>query len=280
MNVDSGRLLKFTAPEHDGIPDMVQSWKAAIQNTPPPNNKSKPTWGYFVPDAAMLMAPKKSETRVLYIMNWLKIRVDWLLILIDNEKRLITTATSWREYLSHGVNARNQRHANVLRTMKEMWKVEPKDIARRASIWGGRELTGELVDQQTCREITWELCQVGFRYELWALDSIIVRREGIHALEIAAERIRWINEVCMDDWLTRTEDRFTGAPNIGARTIDERVEPLQALCRLMQAWPNKPEELVHPLLPTNDQIDVVHLQRLETVIAEFYVLTFVRHIVS
>lgn len=272
-SVDPGRVVKFTAPEHESIPDMVQAWRTAIRNTSPPSNKSKAPWGYFVPDASMLAAPQNKKTRELYLMNWLKIRVDWLLIVMDNKHRQLTSASSWREYLAFCANPRKEKHASVLRTMKQVWNVHSKDLARRASKWSGRELRVEDLDLRIWREITWELCQVGFRYELWALDTIIVRREGPHALDIAAERNRWINEVCGDDWLTRTEEQLTGTPKLGANTINERSVPLEALCRLMQAWPNKPEELADLQQPLDD----AGLERVERVVAQFYVLTFVRH---
>lgn len=83
-SIDPGRALKYTVPHHEGIPDMVQSWRTAVQDTPPPNNKPKSAWGYFVPEASMIMAPQKKLTRDLYLMNWLKIWVDWLLIVMDN----------------------------------------------------------------------------------------------------------------------------------------------------------------------------------------------------
>lgn len=221
----------------------------------------------------MIMAPQKKLTRDLYLMNWLKIRVDWLLIVMDNNHRKLTTASSWREYLAFCANPRKEKHATVLRTMKQVWNVYSKDIACRGSMWAGRELRAEDLDLHTCREITWELCQVGFRYELWALDSIIVRREGPHALDIAAERNRWINEVCGDNWLTRAEEHLTYQPKLGANTIEERSRPLEALCRLMRAWPNKPEELADIEQPLDD----AGLERVERAVAQFYVLTFVRH---
>ncbi len=35
-------------------------------------------------------------------------------------------------------------------------------------------------------------------------------------LEIAAERIGWINEVCGETWLTRADDGLIGARNLAA----------------------------------------------------------------
>ena len=157
--------------------------------------------------------------------------------------------------------------------MKGIWNAYSKDLARRASKWGGRELRVEDLDLHTWRQITQELCQIRFRYELWALDSIIVRREGPDVLNIAAERNQWINKVCGDHWLTRTEEQLTSTPKLGANTINERSVPLEALCLLMQAWPNKPEELADLQQPLDD----AGLERVERAAAQFYVITFVRH---
>lgn len=224
----SGRS-KFTELDHegaDGIPEMVLSWKTVWQNTTGPNNTSKKPWGYFVPDANMLMAPAKAETRSTYVKNWTRIRIDWLLLVIDDKRRRMITSTSWREYLAFGANPRKENHMDVLKALKEVWGMGRKDVARQASTWSGEELAGEVVGLRTCREITWELCQIGFRYELLTLDSIIVRREGPKALDIWAERIEWINEVCGDDWLTRSGPRTT---DLASSTAAERSRPLRGL---------------------------------------------------
>ncbi|KAI0758545.1 hypothetical protein BC629DRAFT_1597972 [Irpex lacteus] len=228
-------IVKFTVPEHKNISDMVQAWRTAVRNTLPPHNKSKSPWGYFVPEASMLTAPHKKET--IYLMNWLKIRVDWLLMMMDDKHRHLTTSSGWREYLAFCDGPRKEKHANVLRKMKEVWNIYSKDLARRASKWGGRELRVEDLDLRTWREITWKLCQIGFQYELWALDSIIVRREGPHALDIAAERNRWINKVCGDDWLTRTEEQLTAVSSIGSTLSIDASMAKQAQIKLSAGAP-------------------------------------------
>lgn len=108
--------MKFAVLEHENILNMVQAWRTVVRNILPPHNKSKSPWGYFVPEASMLTALHKKETRKLYLMNWLKIRVDWLLMMMDDKHRHLTTSSGWCKYLAFCDSPRKEKHASVVVT--------------------------------------------------------------------------------------------------------------------------------------------------------------------
>ncbi|KAI0758470.1 hypothetical protein BC629DRAFT_1295995, partial [Irpex lacteus] len=229
-------------------------------------------WGYFAPDSALIMAPTREDTLKLNIKNWLKIRSEWRYILEDDKLRTPIAARTWRAFL----RSHNAQDSEVLAKFRDAWGVGGAVVMSNEPTWHGALVSDNEIDATFCKGITWELCRLNFRYELLTIDSIIVRRTGPDAPDIAAQRLRWINDVLGNDLRTEYSERPVADTGLAARNIQDRVHSLEALRQLMQCWPNRPLELGDIQTPMHT-LDVSAVQQIEKAIARFYIQTYTRH---
>lgn len=246
---------------------MIAVWQSELSSAAGPSNSSKIPWGYFVPEVALMVAPTRDDTRKMCFMNWLKLRSAWRYILDDIKLRALYPANQWRTFLRSSA----PKDVKILDNLKKSWGITITDVLSNKVTWRGVELTESMLDDTMCKEVTWDLCRLGFRYELLTVDSIIVRRTTI-SLDEAALRLRWINDVVGSTTLTDTVTN-TG---ISAADVTERAKALLALRELMRRWPNVPAEIQDVVISPNstEPSEVVAFER---AIARFYILTFVRH---
>lgn len=250
---------------------MVAVWESELQEAAKPSNSSKVPWGYFVPEAGLMVSPTNEDRRRRCFLNWLKIRSEWRFILDDNKLRTPHAVSQWRAYL----RSDSGKDAKILDKFKEAWAVDTAKVFQNKATWHGVEVTNNTLDDVLCREVIWELCRLSFRYELLTIDSIIVRRKTI-SLDEAAQRLQWINEVMGGTMIAETSTFPSSDIGLAAPDLVERAKALQAFRKLMQCWPNVPAELGNVDVPLNT-LTPSEILAVERGIARFYILTFVRH---
>ncbi|KAJ3524506.1 hypothetical protein NM688_g8547 [Phlebia brevispora] len=129
-------------------------------------------------------------------------------------------------------------------------------------------------EQQT-REILWELCEVGFRYELTELDRRLVPNNAVdldvyeHVENFRRERIQKVfggRPLIMSALPTRNE-------GLAASNIMDRVYHLEALRVIMRRWPDVPEE-IKSLPPLTVAMSVDQLSTIEVAMCSHYAQRF------
>ncbi len=200
-------------------------------------------------------------------MNWLKMRSVWRYILDDNKLRAPYPSNQWRMFLRSPA----AKDVKILENLKKASGITAAEVLRNKATWRGIELTEPMLDDALCQEVTWELSQLGFQYELLTVDCIIVRRKSI-SLDEAALRLRWIKDVIGGTTLTDTPID-TG---ISATDVTARVKALLAFREIMRCWPNVPTEIRDVVISPNGA-EPSEVLAFERAIARFYILTFVRH---
>lgn len=140
-----------------------------------------------------------------------------------------------------------------------------------------REILQEAdINYTICREVAWELSRLGFQYELLTVDSIIVRRQGENAKDVVAQRAEWINTVLGNSMVEDTSARPTANIGLAARISEHRIASLQAFRRLMEDWPNRPDD-GGEVNTSMEALSLSEFELTEKAIARFYIQTFVRH---
>ncbi len=218
------------------------------------------------------MSPKKEEIRKRCVLSWLKIRRDWCHLLHVDHGWIAISTGNWRTFL----HAPSTPDTKVSVTFQSAWGVTPADIVNVSPTWYGEQVKENDVDNALCREISWQLARLGFRLELLTVDSIIVRRTGDKAQDIAAQRLHWVNKILGNSMMADISTRPYTNVGLAAVNIHDRVEALEAFRQLMQGWPNLPVDVGDVRVPMVG-MEEVDLERIERAIARFYVETFVKH---
>lgn len=250
---------------------MVSVWESELQAAPEPSNSSKIPWGYFVPELGLMVSPTNEDKRKQCFLNWLRIRSEWRYIIDDDKLRSPYAAAHWRTFL-RTIAAKDTK---ILEKFKEAWAVSAAEVLKNKATWHGVEVTEHTLDDVLCKEITWELSRLAFRYELLTVDSVIVRRQSI-SLDEAAQRLQWVNEVMGNTMMDDTSATPSTNTGLAATDVTERMNALDAFRKLMRCWPNVPAEIGDVDVPINT-LAASEVLAVERAVARFYILTFIRH---
>ncbi|KAJ3531604.1 hypothetical protein NM688_g7551 [Phlebia brevispora] len=275
---------KWEDLSHDLLPPGIPAWTLALSRV---NRNARAAtrgkvWGYWLPEAALLISSEKRTGR--YVANWLRIREAWYWVLsndfLQRRKTPPPRPQEWREYLNYAswseadmakCTLTAQRKRRVFEIFEGAFGSENISLGKNdqqkwfRSAWSPS-------DKQQMREIMWELCDLGFRYELTELDrhfvpsaeSDVSRREsqeaGRHRL---IQRVFCGRPMILSALPVRNE-------GLAAPDIRDRAESLGALLMVMKGWPNVPSEITgSPPLTESTPIPV--LTRIEKKMFQHYV---------
>ena len=140
--------------------------------------------------------------------------------------------------------------------------------------WYGRKVPA--VEPQVVKEVTWELCEVGFRVELRHLDRFLVWVPVSASLEqrtsFELNRERMLEEV-FDGRPLVSDALPTTNTGLAADNIQDRAASLNGLRRLMQRWPEVPSTIRDcPMLGASTAVET--LRRAESELSRYYCQTF------
>ena len=272
---------KFEDKRHAWMPSTLPAWKYAMESVDRrgPAKPSAELWGYWIPEPSLLVGPQTQERIERYIMNWLRVRDAWLYLLALPDTPATRAAPQWwRDYLQgytadatpEGDTRRAHRIARVKEVFGRAFLMEDfDDDVPHPVQWFHRKLAS--LDHHIAPFILWETFELGFRYELLALDRILVPMH--HEQDADTRREAVLAQVFPKSDLYR----LTSFPNfpagLGGKVPQARVRYIEALRRVVLRWPFCPQEIVTaPSLTTASNDETI--EKLERAIASFYVTTF------
>ena len=268
---------KFVDPVHAWMPPALPAWREALAavDRSRPAKRGQGLWGYWIPEPALLLGPKTEERARRYLAHWLRVRAAWTYLLASPEPTVTRVQPQWWRDLLNGDTVRNlpegdSRRAQRLVKVKEVFG-KMLDIADYVGLeassvmWFSYRV--EVPEPSLCPVIVWELHELGFRYELLALDRVLVPA---------------CDEVQREDLLARVfpnHDLYTlhTLPSTGiglsAHLPQARARFLEALRQVVVRWPLCPNAVrgAEPLALTTAR---EYIQLVEKSIISFYVETF------
>ncbi|KAI0739754.1 hypothetical protein C8Q80DRAFT_1222075 [Daedaleopsis nitida] len=267
---------KFIDPDHEWIPKVLAGWAEAMSTVDlsQPARPNFKIWGYWTPEPAMLLRPKTTDRRDRYILTWLRMRDAWLYVLRDHGRRPTSVPTQfWRDVL-YGPTGRERtaivtknaaRWQSVLNVFGDVFHENNLDVAPVGPIrWFQYSITHPTAD--IIPKVVWELYDLGFRYEILALDTLLAPTDS------HSSRIDYLRPMFPDDSfysLLSLPEQPVGLYHPVPRG---RITQLEAFRRVLLRWPRCPRWLRSCPLTismTEDQILTV-----EKEMTRFYVDTF------
>jgi hypothetical protein len=242
------------------------------------SSPAKGVWGYWIPEARLVVGAAQAQRRYRYVLNWLAIREEWLYITRSNKYRRSMFARWWRAYLDDGFSEEARPHqskiqdrAKVLEALTSVFAANSFSTADIAPTWFGKVIS--TVDDTLCRQVAWELSEIGFQAELLMLDATFYVPEADRP-EAVAERVAWMSDIFPGGGVLHVSSIPTKRIGLASSTLSERAKCLEALRCIMKSWPNPPGLLKSaPPLPT---LSECYIAQVESVIAQFCIDTFVK----
>lgn len=242
-------------------------------------------WKYWLPDPRVVISSAVEDRQRRFVYNWLRVREAWLYILTHYSMRDEVIGPlkppQWREYLNNSPESqsrlskptkRAEQNREVVAIFKKVFDGEIPG-AEVPPMWFGVN-ANDLVGPQwirLCQEVTWELSEIGFRFELSELDRQLVPECD----ELVEQRARQdlINQIFPHDRgiiMKRLPDTTNG---LASSSPKDRAAHLENLRLLVSRWPNVPASVKQSVPFTSITSPSVFEQR-EIEITAFYCQTF------
>lgn len=273
---------KFEELSHRWMPPALPAWRQALDSVDlshvgPTSRKS---WGYWIPEPGLFVRTKTDQRGLQYIMNWLRVRPAWLYMLRVRDANLCSIPPQWWRDFLYGDLARSEgdretrksvRARQVLHVFNKAFQLGDVDVNPAAPpSWFDRRY--DHIPENVCGRIIWEICELGFRQELLAMDRILVPMSR----EIGDEEMRedFIGRVFADGALYHVErlPEDTGC-GLSDDLCFRRVPYLEAFRNVLCRWPRCPP-CIHkgPSITTSMSREVI--EEKERQMARFYVQRF------
>lgn len=250
-----------------------------------PAKPSSQLWGYWVPEPALLVGGQQPERVTRYFTNWLRVREPWLYLIRSPENGATKVPVQWwRDFLNGdgGTGALPQNASGQAGTRHE------KRLARVREVFGKLfEMTDynpneraylhwyqdhfRVLDEALCPLLLWELFELGFRYELLALDRVLVPPRPDFDREPG--RIQLLSRVFPRYDLERLYEIPDVPEGFGAEVVQRRVRILEAFRQVLVRWPLCPQ-VISSSAPLTTATRVEHIEDMERQMTAYYVQTF------
>ena len=216
--------------------------------------------GYHIPKPAVLITGLTPECLQHFMTSWLTVRPLWISQLDHNPPHQFPSAQLWREFL-HSIPPKDELlgagpSSGQARTLTKSHKLATLEIfgeTGAATIQGSSWAPKENVEwrerlipiasllnppPRVIRAILWETYEIGFRYELRALDQVMVshlwanhRDKRVSLLYCvfpgSAGLVMWKEPLPTKPGDLGLTDSFT-----------DNMRVLRSLCFLLAAWPD------------------------------------------
>ncbi|EJF62122.1 hypothetical protein DICSQDRAFT_169692 [Dichomitus squalens LYAD-421 SS1] len=236
-------------------------------------------WGYWIPEPALLLGAKDEARQIRYLTNWVRARLIWLYLLrVPGSRACQVGPQLWRTFLN-GVpedptsTTRNGKRVFAIKNIfGEVVADDQFDPDTDAPVdWHGTQF--QRVPETLAPGIIWEVFELGFRYELLALDRYL-RPSKSQSRPDETLREDLLANVFPGSWL-RAVDTLPSAhsPGLFAALPQRRVSALNAFRMVLMRWPGCPSSITSasPLQFSDSTETVLDLERH---LAMFYVDTF------
>ena len=237
-------------------------------------------WGYWFPEPALLVGPKDEARQLRYLTNWVRLRPVWLYLLrVPDSQPTRIGAQLWRDFLngvpeasSSTTTRAGKRMGEIKRILGNAFSDGQFNLETLAPVeWHGTCI--ENVGGDLAPAVLWELFELGFRYELLALDRYLRPSESRSRPE-EARREDLLAKVFPGNWLRAVNTLpSVDSPGLFAELPQRRVGALNALRDVLLRWPGCPSTITSAApLQNNDSADTI--VSVERELSWFYVNTF------
>lgn len=265
------------------MPNSITIWAdalAAVDQTRAPSTK----WNYCVPEPALIVGPKSAEMQQRYLSNWLRVREAWLYILGRRPRDVDLVAPQWwRDFLNMDVlllglpqkdtrtGSRKLQVQNLFTRVFSEQELSRENVS--ALEWFGSSIIP--LQPAICRQVLWELFEVGFRFELLELDRHLCPSSGQSTTADAEEIVRedLISRVFPNDLSLRVKALPSSYVGLAARNVQDRSDTLEALRTVMCRWPNVPSA-IRTAQCLRDHRSDTYVRSIEKKMVAHYVQTF------
>ncbi|KAF7795565.1 hypothetical protein EIP86_006727, partial [Pleurotus ostreatoroseus] len=192
--------MKLQPFSHPCFPPPLESWQTALSSIQPLRKITlDEQWGYWVPEARMVVTSQKDDRQKRHVFNWLRVREPWLagLASSNNTHYGPLRASQWREYLGASdvwleQLQRESKRASFNRDVASLFRtiLGPAGFNKELpQMLFGIEVSTEQRDEwvKLCQRVAWELIQIGFRCELFALDRRLVPNDEHRRDKVVAD---------------------------------------------------------------------------------------------
>lgn len=224
----------------------------------------------------MLLSGESADRQARYVTNWLRAREAWYAILRMPNCREKLPTNMWRTYLNDGPKAQadptsnksGQARLKVMGFFEDVFKKSNLRDQEVSLMWFGQTVVEP--SSQLCREVVWELYEIGFRTELVSLDDYFPHQDREQHIQ---KRWEWLSQIFPGHsalHIPRLPTKDTGLASID---VLERGKSLEALRQLLITWPGVPSELSScSSLATCASTRLI--EHMEDAMAKFYVDMF------
>ncbi|KAG1887860.1 hypothetical protein F4604DRAFT_1570876 [Suillus subluteus] len=293
---------KWKDPESPYLPPSLLHWDDALKTcNKDPSHVHMPyaiDRGYRFPEPALLLGPKLPERLQGYIATWLACRPLWIGQVDHDPPHNYPSPQLWRNFLGSRLTTQSQGAAPKGKdpekkgpTAAEKRKAVMRDLfgddvletqgdlfAREGSVEfrGEQVLVASLANppRRLTQRITWELFELGFRYELRDLDRYLAHKRWADD-PIGREQLLhsiFPGEAGLVMWSEQFPEDNYGMWN---NTLIGLLPYLEKFRELICAWDDAPPLLVVPLTP--DSFTDTKCWEVMHTVTTFYVQTFFRH---
>ena len=228
----------------------------------------------------LLLGSTSEDRRMRYVKNWLTFRDPWFYFLRKPALRPSMMAHWWRSLLDSGLYpiakpVKPDDHDRAMRVINHAFQQSGLVRGNPIPLWQGSPVSD--VNIPLCRQVAWELSEMGFRVEFAMLDGAILNKRFENRTvpaQVVTQRDEWIGQVFSSSTPLHFPSFPTEATGLGSLLASERAKSLEGLRRLMQSWPNCPEALKSAGNLAEAKQSVV--DSVEPILKQFYATTFVK----
>jgi hypothetical protein len=290
------------------VPKRIQAWTDALTMVDVSSPPAKRT-GLWLPEPEFLITPETKLRLVMYLHHWLQARLPFLTLLNDRRRYPPLNPNTWRTFLGRfpgqtaaeaqafqakalASNGKKRNQAQAAKRNKEkdeslktfshlLSRTEQVVVERHPNVptalhWQGKVISvggphpeSLHVPDNVAREIAWEVGEMSFRVEVAELDSAVLPCSGQQDL---TQKEKLLEELFPGKVIFMPKIP-PPVRHLGASSIQDRAEGLEALRRLITRWPGC-LLAIRSIKQLSRDAPRRELQDFEQAAAQFYCQTF------
>lgn len=242
-----------------------------------PAREAASTWGYWIPEPALLVGPADRSRQVRYLTNWVRALPVWLYVLrVPGGRPLRVSTQAWRQFLNglpdnpKTVTRTGKRSFDIKLIFGDVFSEDQYDGEGRDEItWHGRRFTE--VSEEVGTLVLWEAFELGFRYELLGMDRYLC---PLHSRPEEARREEFLGQMFPSQSLY-TVPGLPSRDSFGLFALlpRRRLNSLNALREVLVRWPSCPRSIVDAP-PLQGSMSDGDIEAREYLLAQFYCSAF------
>ncbi|KAF9231670.1 hypothetical protein BU15DRAFT_68149 [Melanogaster broomeanus] len=280
------------------LPDLDLRWNmgiARIDRSPHRINTAPPISGYPFPDVAVFGRTTSAERVARYTANWLFCRIPWARA-VEASQVPYPSTKMWREFLNglpQYITDKDPGSPSYAQYRQLEWlQPPPFDPNQKGKSQERRDADARVLQREVpsmvhvsrriipvadilhlppeiMKVITWEINELGFRYELLAMDRIktlLIRSDAAVAKSRDALVANVFDSNSLLNFMAWRPPHYQES-GFTTPLWERRVRSIWRLRAVMEAWPGSPARFKDATLPSNEQAD---FEAFECIVIDFY----------